>query len=92
MALGLGLFAKLQHILGDAGLPNKQAPKKVGSFKISYIVFAGAILLSLLVSNMLMSAEYFANLLAYSGTIMVGIFLYIIVKSRTRRKEDYSPF
>lgn len=87
MAMGLALFARLQHILGDAGLPNPKSPKKFAGFNISYLVFAGAIIFSVMVSKMLLSAEYFANLLAYSGAIMVAIFVYIITKSSDKEKR-----
>ena len=87
MAIGLVLFAKLQHILGDAGLPKEDAPKKIAGTNIFYIVLIGSIFLAALVSKMLVSAEYFANLLAYSGVIMVAIFFYIIAKSNDTEKR-----
>lgn len=87
MALGLILFARLQHILGDAGLPNPNSPKKFAGLNISLIVFVAGILMSVMVSKMLVSAEYFANLLAYSGAVMVAIFIYIITKSSDKDKK-----
>jgi proton-dependent oligopeptide transporter, POT family len=82
MAIGLCVFIKFQHILGDAGLANKSvAGKKILGFNFFPIILISSILLAVLVSKMLMASEYFANLLAYSGVIMLMLFFYIIAKS-----------
>lgn len=87
MVAGLLVFIKFEYILGNAGLPNS-TKKKILGFNLTYVIFAGAIALSLFASQMLLSAEYFANLLAYSGITMIIIFFYIIAKSNEKEKRN----
>jgi len=88
MAIGLLVFLKFQHILGDAGMPKKKVYKqKIFGASLFHIILVSSIILAIFVSNMLMASEFFANMLAYSGTIMLVIFAYIIAKSSDSDKR-----
>lgn len=88
MVIGLIVFIKYEDILGDRGLPNPENRKrKILGIDLPYVIFAGAIALAIFASQMLIKAEYFANLLAYTGFAMVLVFFYIIAKSSVQEKR-----
>lgn len=89
MVSGLTIFIKYQNILGNNGISPRQdlMNKKILGLTPKAILLLGALALAYFVSGMLSSSEFFANMLSYSGIIIFGIFLYIIIKSPAEQKR-----
>src|SRR4051812_15781096 len=66
MVMGLVTFIRFQDLLGDNGLP----PRPELMTKLVFgLMLVGSFLLAILVSKMLISSEFFANILTFSGVI-----------------------
>ncbi len=91
MLIGLIVFVKFQHLLGNNGVsPHPHLMKKRFFFRLNIftITIASTIFLAFLVSEMLISAEFFANMLSIVGLGVFGIFGYIIFKSSTTQRQN----
>ncbi|WP_375332247.1 peptide MFS transporter [Candidatus Tisiphia endosymbiont of Temnostethus pusillus] len=89
MILGLTIFIKFQHLLGDNGISPrpKLMNKKILGLNIFTILMIASLLFALVVARMLISSEFFANILALCGILILGIFIYIIVKSSPLQRK-----
>jgi POT family proton-dependent oligopeptide transporter len=91
MFIGLITFAKFQHILGSSGmspqpkLMNKKLFLGMNLFSITIII---SLFAAFLASNMLASAEFFANILSIVGLVVFGIFAYIVIKSPAIQRQN----
>jgi POT family proton-dependent oligopeptide transporter len=91
MFIGLVTFAKFQNILGSSGLspmPELMSKKLFLGMNIFTITIVISLLLALLVSKMLVSAEFFANILSIVGLVVFGIFAYIVMKSPSIQRQN----
>lgn len=84
MIIGLITFIKLQDLLGDNGLSPR--PELMTKLVFNGIII-GSFLLAMIVSKMLISSEFFANVLAFSGAVIFTIFAYIIFKSSKQQRR-----
>lgn len=82
MFLGLIVFIKFTRLLGNSGLSPRPdlMSKGIYGLNIYVIIMLGTLAISFLVSRMLVFSEIFSNLLAISGTAILGVFLYLILK------------
>jgi len=91
MLVGLITFARYQNCLGNNGLsPNAEHMTKrlfLGINAFSFIIVS-SLFLAYLVSKMLASAEFFANMLSITGLVVFGIYAYIIFKSPVEQKKN----
>lgn len=77
MFIGLVVFTKFQHILGSSGTspkPNLINKKLFFGMNLITITIAVSFSFAFLVSKMLESAEFFANILSIVGLVVFGIF------------------
>jgi POT family proton-dependent oligopeptide transporter len=91
MFIGLVVFTKFQHILGSSGTspkPNLINKKLFFGMNLITITIAVSFGLAFLVSKMLESAEFFANILSIVGLVVFGIFAYIVVKSPSIQRRN----
>lgn len=91
MFIGLVTFTKLQHILGESGIsprPKLMKKKLFLGMNIFTITIVISLLLAVLVSKMLESAELFANILSIVGLVGFGIFAYIVMKSPPIQRQN----
>jgi POT family proton-dependent oligopeptide transporter len=91
MFIGLVTFAKFQHILGTSGVspkPKLMTRKLFFGMNIFTVTLLISILLAILLSKMLESAELFANILSIVGLVGFGIFAYIVMKSPLIQRQN----
>lgn len=89
MFIGLLIFIKYQNILGSNGLSPRPdlMKKRILGLTPKVIVLLSALILTYFVSVMLSASEYFANLLSYTGLVILGIFAYIVIKSPEEQRR-----
>lgn len=91
MFIGLVVFTKFQHILGSSGTspkPNLINKKLFLGMNLFTIIIVISLCLAFLVSKMLESAEFFANILTIVGLVVFGIFTYIVMKSPSIQRRN----
>ena len=90
MLLGLFTFIKFQHILGEHGMsptPHLMQKRFVG-IKIFPLILIATICLSVIVAKMLMYSEFFANLLAIFGIMILFVVAYIMFQLTPLQRKN----
>lgn len=91
MFIGLVVFPKFQHILRASGIsprPDLMNKKLFFGMNLFTITIVASFALAFLVSKMLESAEFFANILSIVGLVVFGIFAYIVMKSSSIQRQN----
>ncbi len=91
MLIGIIIFVKFQNLLGNNGsspYPHLMKKRFFLGLNPFAIIIVTTLFLAFLVSEMLTSAEFFANMLSIIGLGVFGIFGYIIFKSPTIQRQN----
>ena len=83
MAIGLFTFIRFGYVLPERD--NVTRPVIINS---QYMVFIACILLALVVSQVIMHSETFANILALAGTFIFSGFAYLLFKLPPRQRRN----
>ncbi|OEY87131.1 MFS transporter [Wolbachia pipientis] len=89
MVLGLIIFIKFQYLLGDSGISPRPdlMSKKILGINVPAILLVSNLFSASIVAKMLKSSEFFANVTAFFGFLVLGVFIYVILKlPRLQRK------
>lgn len=89
MMIGLITFINFEYILKTSIKVHPLNPirQKLFGIKTPTILFTGGLIVAILVAQMIMYSELFANVLAIIGVISFSVFVYIILKLPSEQRK-----